>query len=242
MKTFQTIHENIASDLRRKIIQGVIQAGTRIPIQQVAKYYGVSQMPAREAIKKLESEGFLTVYPYRGAVVKELSLAEVEEIFSIRQILESAAGQLALLNLRAKEFVELENLLEKMEKTDDITTWLKFNWQFHETIYSKCGLPRLFKMIRDLRNDINRYLVTSMQVPGEKKGAQLEHRKIMEALKAKNKKQVDFTLRKHLEETCKLLVRVLKERGSTAEGSENETRHFRNQIPARKSETPWSPH
>lgn len=214
MRNFKTIQQSISDDLRKKIIQGRIKVGERIRIDQVSNQYGVSTMPAREAVLRLESEGFLTFYPYRGAVVKELSIQEVEEIFKIRQIMESAAAQLAIQNLGSDELNKLEELLMKMEKIKDIPRWLELNWQFHETIYEPCRLPRFCKMIRNLRNDINRYLVTSLLDPDLREIAERKHRKIFEACQRKEIGELDLHVREHLQETSDALIRILREEES----------------------------
>ncbi|MEW6265333.1 MAG: GntR family transcriptional regulator [Thermodesulfobacteriota bacterium] len=209
MHNFKTMHEKIAQDLRTKIINGKIKAGQRVQIIKVAQEYGVSNIPAREAIKKLESEGFLVAYPYRGAVVKGLSLPEVKEIFRIRQILEGQASRLAMENLTAQDLTQLENLLDSMAATQNSPHWLKLNWEFHTGIYRACGLPRLCKIIDDLRNDIHRYLVTSLYYQHIFESAQRQHIEILDACRKRNADLAETATVKHLQHTSDALVRIL---------------------------------
>ena len=83
-----TLREKILENIRDAIISGSLKAGSRVSEPELAERYGISRTPIREAFRQLESEGYLTVIPRRGAVVSEFSEKDVEEFYAIKSILE----------------------------------------------------------------------------------------------------------------------------------------------------------
>src|SRR6266852_9187131 len=84
----QTVASATTRALREKILSGEIGDGEQLRQDALAAEYGVSRIPLREALRQLEAEGLVSFYPHRGAVVSTLSLAEIEELFEIRALIE----------------------------------------------------------------------------------------------------------------------------------------------------------
>jgi DNA-binding GntR family transcriptional regulator len=103
----------IADELRQAIISGRLRAGDRLVEDVVAEEHGVSRVPVREALRRLESEGFVTLTPYRGASVSETSLRDSVEHMQIRRSLEVLAAQLAAEARGGDVRVELMNVVER---------------------------------------------------------------------------------------------------------------------------------
>lgn len=91
----QSLSAKIYEELRERIIEGIIPAGERIRERELAEEFNVSRIPIREAMPRLESEGFIRTVPRRGAIVTEMTLRDVEELFQVRSSLEVLAARLA---------------------------------------------------------------------------------------------------------------------------------------------------
>ena len=92
----RTVKEQLADHLRDEIVRGTFEPGERLRLEDIASRFEVSTMPVREALRDLESEGLVTIYPHRGAVVTELTAEEMEDIYDIRATLEAMATRLAV--------------------------------------------------------------------------------------------------------------------------------------------------
>jgi DNA-binding GntR family transcriptional regulator len=151
--------EWIAAALRQAILRGEFKAGQPLLQDEVAARFGVSKIPAREALLQLKAEGLVSFYPNRGATVSELSAGEVNEIYIICIALETPALRHALSHLTRADFVRLEGLIAIMDDERDPLTWSELNWEFHAALYQPCGMPRLMAHIHMLHANVQRYLV-----------------------------------------------------------------------------------
>jgi DNA-binding GntR family transcriptional regulator len=145
----QLVHEH----LRERILSGEYSPGTRLPISVIARELGVSDIPAREGIKRLEAEGLLEFETHKGAVVTQVRADEVEELFAIRSELEALALRQAALTITPEVLVELRRLLDEMaaaERAGDAVAYGRLNREFHFAIYDAQPFRRLSTMIRNL--------------------------------------------------------------------------------------------
>jgi len=109
--------------IRDAIISGNMKAGSRISEPEMAQRFGISRTPVREAFRQLESEGYLTVIPRKGAVIRSFSQKDVEEFYAVKSILEGYAARLACERLSNKDIDRLEainNRLEELCRQNDI--------------------------------------------------------------------------------------------------------------------------
>ena len=90
----QTLREKILETIREAILRGALKPGEKVAEPELAERFGISRTPIREAFRQLESEGYLTVIPRKGAVVTALSERDVEEFYAIKSILEYVAPEL----------------------------------------------------------------------------------------------------------------------------------------------------
>ena len=117
-----------------------------------------SAIPLREALKQLAAEGFVTITSHKGAVVAELSIAEVEELFDIRLKLEAWLLQLAISAMTDRDLAALEKNMEEQRKPDVLPRWGDVNWRFHEIMYLPAGRPITLKLLKNIHDKIDRYL------------------------------------------------------------------------------------
>ncbi|MCS7056032.1 MAG: GntR family transcriptional regulator [Thermoflexales bacterium] len=210
--------EWIAAALRQAILEGEYKSGQPLPQDEVAARFGVSKIPAREALLQLKAEGLVTFYPNRGAVVSELSADEVDEIYAMRVALETLALRRALPNMTRADFVRLDGLITIMDDERDALKWSALNWEFHAALYRPCGMPRLLDVIRTLHGNVQRYVVIYLTSVDYHAEAQRQHRVILRACRRGDADAAADQLAKHLEQAAKKMTVLLKRRA-------NEERH-----------------
>jgi DNA-binding GntR family transcriptional regulator len=153
----KTIQQMVYSRLLEDIVHGHFLPGAQLTITQLAKRFGVSPIPVREAIKRLEADKLVCTQNNRRIEINELSAKEFDEIRQIRLKLECYAARKAA-KLRSEEAVpKLESLLEGMRRAKSLKVYLEKNYKFHHTIYEQSNMPILSEMIRDLWSRISLY-------------------------------------------------------------------------------------
>ena len=110
LDTYQPLREAVCETLRDAIRKGILEPGERLMEVQLAEELGISRTPVREAIRKLEQEGYVIMMPRRGTYVSDISTNDVKEIFEIRSALESLATGLAARRIEPDELETLQNL------------------------------------------------------------------------------------------------------------------------------------
>ncbi len=140
--------QQVARDaLRTKIISGDFQPGDRLIIDQIARQLGMSAIPIREALTQLQREGLVTIRPHAGAVVSDVPLQAMAEIFSLLEALETAALSLVPADTWPVIIVEMERLCLVMESPADHRTWLHANRDFHACTPRLAGLSRILEAL-----------------------------------------------------------------------------------------------
>lgn len=182
----QTLREKILENIRDAILNGTLKAGERVSEPDLAERYGISRTPIREAFRQLESEGYLTVVPRKGAVVTSLSERDVEEFYSIKSILEGYAARLAADKLTEKEvdrLIAINDRLAKLAAVSDVKSFFRIHSEFHELFIKASGNQKLFELIQQLLKKFNRLRIASLSLPGRMEISVKEHEKIIEAFK-----------------------------------------------------------
>ncbi|OEU74205.1 MAG: GntR family transcriptional regulator [Desulfuromonadales bacterium C00003068] len=182
----QTLREKILENIRDAILKGTLKAGERVSEPDLAERYGISRTPIREAFRQLESEGYLTVVPRKGAVVTSLSERDVQEFYSIKSILEGYAARLAAEKLTDKELdrlVAINERLSRLATAGDVKSFFRIHNEFHELFIKASGNEKLLELIQQLLKKFIRLRVASLSLPGRMEISVQEHDKIIEAFK-----------------------------------------------------------
>jgi DNA-binding GntR family transcriptional regulator len=137
-----TTPEGVYRVLRAAILDGTVPPGGQLRERDIATDLGISRSPLREALTRLEEEGLIVKFPFRGAFVVEVSAREVAEIASIRLLVEPYAGELALETLRGPERPRLTQTVEELRQAtdkNDIPASIDAHLQFHRLFYDFSG-------------------------------------------------------------------------------------------------------
>lgn len=185
LETYKPLREVVFETMREAIISGDLAPGERLMEVQLAEELGVSRTPVREAIRKLELEGFVAMVPRKGAYVADYSIKDITEVFEIRAALESLAAGLACERATEQELEELQllaNQVWEMAKNNDIENIIQVDTDFHERIYQASRNSRLIQMISNLREQIHRFRSTSLASPGRLQDTLREHKGMVDAI------------------------------------------------------------
>lgn len=212
----------VVNAIRKGILAGDYPAGSKLDQQLLAEELGVSLIPIREGLRQLEAEGLIRLVPRRGAFVAELSIAELKEIYLIREVLEGLAAELAVLNLGPSTFHQLESLLGQMEEAtaeQDFGRLLELNRAFHFTIYEAAGRPILLQMIVSLwdRSALYRHVYTYL--PERAPQALAEHKEIYQASRQGDAQWAHQAVRKNVRQTVEGILAKLNRKGLLQEES-----------------------
>ena len=201
--------EQVTGRLREAIISGALQPGERLNQEALAERLGVSRMPVREALRRLQAEGLVTLQPYRGAIVAGLSTRELREIYEIRMALEVLAMKIGFEEAGGLDVDQMEAVLRQLDKPVDEDAWLALNTDFHNLLYRGADRPLLLENIGVLRNKSDRFLRLFAAKQGRTVQAQREHWAILEALRRKDIGKACHLLQDHLQSTVTSLSEAL---------------------------------
>ena len=199
---YKPLNQIVFERLQGDILRGALRPGDALRQEVITERLGVSRTPVREAIRRLQAEGLVTFIPRKGAVVAEIPLQKVREIYQIRGQLEAFAAELAMGQLGAEEISGLRRLVMEMEGLNpesDLETILEKNRSFHHIIYSASGNATLVEMIDQLWRDIQRLRSRYLLTPHGHRHSTSEHREILEALEAHDRARIREIVRRHCE-------------------------------------------
>lgn len=220
LDSYKPLREIVFESLREAIINGILKPGERLMEIQLAEEMGVSRTPVREAIRKLELEGFVVMVPRKGAYVAGISLKDIADVFEVRAALESLAAGLAAERITDDELEALERSLVKVAESteaDDLNSLISADTDFHDILYRASRNERLVQIVSNLREQIQRFRMASLSHPGRMRVALEEHRKIVEAISERNVELAQQLARDHIENaenTMLNMMRKLEEEGA----------------------------
>jgi DNA-binding GntR family transcriptional regulator len=182
---FRTKADLVYEQLREEILSGAVLPGQRVSISRVARDLGVSDIPAREGVKRLEADGLVSFTTHKGAIVVPMGRHEVEELFAIRTELEALALSLAAARITPACLAQLHRKLDAMrraERDGDVAAYGLLNREFHMLAYAAQPYAKLRSMIESLWDSTD-WCRRIFHTEGESMRASLsEHEAIYEAL------------------------------------------------------------
>ena len=188
----------VAEVLRDRIFQGALRDGSQIRQEAVANELGVSRIPVREALKQLEAEGLVRIMSHRGAVVSELSLDQIGELFEIREVLEVHLLSLAFPNFSGAALDNAEAYCAEMERETAVGKWGQLNWSFHRALYLPANRPETLRIIDRIHGQIDRYVRLQIALSSGQSRANSEHRDLLKKCRDDDLAAATSALRGHI--------------------------------------------
>jgi DNA-binding GntR family transcriptional regulator len=180
------------------ILSGELAPGMRVPSEAVAEVLGISRMPVRDALRRLEGDGAVMIFANRGAAVAEYSKHEVAELIEMRAVLEGLAARLAIPNIGAAEIEELDRFGRRMEKSSgSLGKWMLDHDAFHNYLTSLSARPLLIKQVQRMRLMLRPYFRRYYEQSRELEINGLEHQKIISAVQHKDPSHLEQIVRGH---------------------------------------------
>lgn len=220
LDSYQPLREVVCETLRDAIVNGVLKPGERLMEIQLAEELGVSRTPVREAIRKLELEGFVIMIPRRGTYVADLSIKDINEVFEVRTALEVLAAGLATERITEEELEQMERLLVHIGEyieTGDFEKIVEADSRFHDILYQATRNDRLIQIINNLREQLTRFRSISMAYPGRIKNTLEEHSRLVEALAGRDHDLAERLATEHMENSEQTLLLDFNDRRMAAD-------------------------
>ena len=186
INSHRPLREIVYEELKMQILTGKITPGTRMMEVDLAESMGVSRTPIREAIRKLEKEGLVTIEPRKGAYASQISVKDMVDILEVRQDMEGLAAYLASYRMKPHQMKRLEEISEAYDKSvrdGNLADMIEYDSQFHNLIVESCNNNILTMMINQLQELVLRfrYIYYDNYKRAEKMPG--EHKSIMDAIR-----------------------------------------------------------
>jgi DNA-binding GntR family transcriptional regulator len=198
----RTLWEQVRDRLREDILAGRLEPGTELSEVALARDFGTSRGPLREALGRLASEGLVTITPRRGAVVTQMSRQEFIDAYQVREALETLAIRLAVPLMSDAEIAHLRELCELMARAahdDEVRLFFDTNQSFHEALVRGSRNQKLYELHRVLVGQMVPYLPRSLELRGNLRQSVKEHEAILAAIDARDAERAAELLAEHIE-------------------------------------------
>lgn len=201
IRTVRNLRDEVYKILRQEIANGNLPPGQRLKETDLAGDLSVSRTPVREALQQLSKEGFVEITPRQGAYVRRWTSAEALEILLIREVLEGLAARLAAAVMKPEDIDRLEKHIDDYENGE--IDYTESDRRFHEDILQACGMKRLIQLLRNVYDGMQmiKVLGTSFQSEDRIKDSIAEHRRIVEAFRARDPEMVEQAMRDNFKHT-----------------------------------------
>lgn len=177
--------DEIATALRRAVRERAIPPGQALNQDELARRYGVSRIPLREALRTLVGEGLIIMKPGLGAVVTELNVGEVQELYSLRMQLEPHLAADIVAHAGRRDVDDLARLVEAMQalQPEQSEEWSSLNYRFHRRLYELSGQRHSVRLVVQVLNLVEPYARVHAHVIGSRPQMQQERVEMVQALR-----------------------------------------------------------
>lgn len=208
----KTLSAVIVDRLRQSILAGTYAGGEQLRQDALAKNFGVSRIPVREALFQLEAEGFVRMVAHKGAVVSELSVEEINDVFDLRGILETRLLATSVLVLDGTDFGRLQDIQQRFVESIaryQVREWGELNAEFHRSLYARSPLPRTQSIVAALLQTSDRYTRLQLSNSNAMNTAAKEHAELLSLCVARKVDEACSFLLTHIETVRNDLLRVV---------------------------------
>ena len=203
---YLSLKDRVYQNIKFQIMIGMLKPGTRLLEEELSKAMNISRAPIREAFNRLEKEGFVTIIPRKGAAVSKITAQAIEDIFEIRESLESLAvkksiGKISIEKLE-KVGESFKKFIDKTANAENCLKYLALDKKFHDLLSQNCGNEKLIELLANLQEQIHWLRNISLKRVTFS-GSAKEHLAIIEALKKNDGELINKVLLQHLERAKK---------------------------------------
>jgi DNA-binding GntR family transcriptional regulator len=207
----RNLKEAVHQRLKESIVRGEIAAGAKLLETQLAQKLGVSRTPLREAINRLEQDGFVEIIPRRGAFVKTQSLQEILENLELREVLEGLAVRLAARHATPKMIRKMKACFQGFSARnveDSISSYAHQNIRFHNLIIQASQNRKLITIIRNLFDQMDMVRLHTIVLPGRARKSLSEHSAIIRQIEKGSAQTAEKELRTHIADLRQAVLKL----------------------------------
>ncbi len=203
--TLQLVQENslpalVQNEIEQLILRGELAGGQRVNESDLAARFGTSRGPVREALRALEECRLVRSEKNRGVFVREISIAEADEIYDMREALDELIGRRLAANITAQQLAALKALLAEMDNATtngDVKGYHALNLEFHDALVDFAGNARLAETYRLLTKELLLFRLRGLQDGGGFAVSNAEHKEVVKAIASRDPERAGRVLREH---------------------------------------------
>ncbi len=207
----RNLKEAVYQQLKENIVRGKLAAGTKLGEIHLAQKLGVSRTPLREAINRLEQDGFVEMIPRRGAFVKKHSLQGILESLEMREVLEGLAGRLAARHASPEMIRRMKSCFQGFSEGTverSISSYAHQNIRFHNLIIQASQNQKLIAIIRNLFDQMDMVRLHTILLPGRARKSLSEHLAIIRYIEKGQAQKVERELRAHVADLRRAVLKL----------------------------------
>jgi DNA-binding GntR family transcriptional regulator len=204
----------VRETLREAILDSRLEAGTWLREEELARYFGVSRTPVREALQVLRSEGLVEAEPNQGARVAALTTDDLLALYLVREVLDGLAIRLATTRMTPANWREIDEILDQMDAAaadGDARRSAELNLRFHQILRKVAGNPYLSRFMQQVEHAVRRSGQTIFSYPGRSENAVKEHREMCDAIRAGDSALAERLAIEHVRRARRLKLQMLIE-------------------------------
>jgi DNA-binding GntR family transcriptional regulator len=204
-----SLTERVFVQLQNDILNGRYQPGDSLVEMRLSEDMGVSRTPVREAIRQLELEGLVQSLPNRGAVVTGITSKDIEDIYTIRMLIEGLAARWAAEKITSAELDELKEAVEFEEfytLKNDTAHLTKYDSRFHDTIYKACKSKPLMHTLSTFHHYVLKARSASLSSPDRAQKVLEEHKAILQAITEKKPDEAEKLTVEHIRNASRAIL------------------------------------
>jgi DNA-binding GntR family transcriptional regulator len=205
----RTYRSDVYNGLRQSILDGSLPPGAPLVERRISDEMGVSRAPVREALRKLEEDGLVVTIPYKGSYVTRVSPEAMDDILSLRTVLEVYAVERALPRLRPDGLKRLRGIVEQMEEAgagEDPERLDDLHSRFHRMLYERAGNALLLQFWSSMESQLRLYSRVHQRMYASLHDYASAHRELCDALEAGHADEVRASVLAHVGHKTELLL------------------------------------
>lgn len=203
LDNYKPLRDVVFETLRKAIIDGDLKPGQRLMEVQLAEKLGVSRTPVREAIRKLELEGIVTMVPRKGAYVSEMSLQDIVEVLEVRASLEGLAARMAAKYMSEEDLDRMRNkanAFEKAAQAMERDELIRYDKEMHEIIFESANNHILMNLVDGLSEKVQQFRVTYLTATQNAEDIIKEHRELIAAIVSRDEERARCAAEAHIQQ------------------------------------------